>query len=169
MSSLRSLSFSLLAALGAAACASSPAPAALQHTAQPPPPPMPSSMVVADFQALVDHGLLAPLDLPALDHAEISFVDSADEKNAAGTGVLVLTNAMPGGWSEATFVDNQRRVWIVAQQNELHVPEGVSISATRVFRSHHELPPGHVYGGRIEIVARPQPARAPTPARAPIG
>jgi len=149
-----------------AACASTAPSRALsnQVPAQPPPPPMPEALVIADFTAMVEHKVLAPIALPEHGRAEISVFDGGPRLEGR---TVRVTNAMPGGWSESTYVDGANRVWIVQRTNRITAPPNVIISATRVFETTLELPDGYELGGVIRLVDRPDELpplrRAPGP------
>lgn len=110
---------------------------------------MPARMVAVDFDAMVAHSVLTPIELAVVDRAEVSILDA---DGPAAVGQIQLSNAMPGGWSQAVYADGAHRLWIVSRTEELHVPDGVIISATRVFRTTLTIPSGYVLGGHIEII-----------------
>lgn len=116
------------------------------------PPRMPEYLHAADFDGMVAADVLEPLDLPALSHDEIDFLDADEGSEATEAGILVLTSSLPGGSSESAYLDHAGRVWVVVRQSQFHAPDGVSISATRTFRSRHRLPPGTRVAGTIRIV-----------------
>jgi hypothetical protein len=132
-------------------CGAAPPPSATSVAAdRAEPPRMPESMHAVDFDGLVAGKVLEPLDLPALSHEEIEIFDA--DQGAPEAGILVLTSSHPGGSSESAYLDHAGRVWVVVRQSQFHAPDGVSISATRTFRSRHRLPPGTRVAGTIRIV-----------------
>lgn len=140
------MSYRLASVLAVAACSS-----AAPHKVDRPPPPMPARMVAADFDALVAHQVLAPIELPVVSRAE-SFVPF-DDTAPVHPGEIELSNAAPGGWSQTVYADGAHRLWVVSRANELHVPDGVIISATHVWATTVSIPQGYVLGGTVEVVA----------------
>ena len=118
---------------------------------------LPHRMVTVDFEALVEHRVVTPYTAPEVGRDELLVPD----RTARLVGRrLTVTNAMPGGWSEDLYVDGERRVWVVSHTNTLHVPEGVSISATRIFATTYELPADVTFGGEVELVDDPDSLNA---------
>jgi hypothetical protein len=149
---MRFLSLFASIAMLLGACAASPPPSPTSVAAdRAEPPRMPEYVLAADFAGLVAAKVLEPLDLPALSHDEIE-IFGEDIDGPAEAGILVLTSSLPGGSSQTAYLDHAGRVWVVVEQSRMHVPDGVSISATRTFRSRHRLPPGTRYAGMIHIV-----------------
>jgi hypothetical protein len=142
------MAYRRLAAVLALAACSSTAP---QHAAEPADPPaMPERMLAVDFAALVAHRVLAPIELPVVSRAEDDtlFGDTAP----AAPGTLELSNAAPGGWSQTVYADGAHRLWIVSRTNQVHVPDGVIISATHVWTTTVSIPRGYVLGGNISVI-----------------
>lgn len=153
------MSYRLASVLVLAACSS-----AAPHKVDRPPPAMPATMVAADFAALVAHNVLTAIELPVISRAEDLMV--YDDAPPAHPGEIQLSNAAPGGWSQSVYADGAHRLWVVTRANELHVPDGVIISATHIWNTTVSIPAGYVLGGTIQIVGNPD--QLPS-ARAPIG
>ena len=142
--------FTSLLLYGLVACASQPPPTAsipvTYETAAP--PVLPNHLPRAELERRVAAGDLVAMDLKALSHKEVSM---GDQPSIERPGELALSNAMPGGWSTVVYADRFRRLWIATWRNEVHVPDNVSISATRVFETRFEIPIGYRVAGRFDV------------------
>jgi hypothetical protein len=136
-----------------AACASTPTPTTTTATPahEPPAPaPMPKQMSRAELDRRLAAGELKPIALTEISGREISVLDA--NKGVERPNELVLTNAVPNGWSQTVFADRYRRLWIASAAVRAHVPPNVIISATRVFETRFEIPIGYRVVGSFAIV-----------------
>ncbi|MFO0625855.1 MAG: hypothetical protein U0325_09590 [Polyangiales bacterium] len=71
---------------------------------------------------------------------------------AAAAGEVVLTQCQPGGSTESVWRENATgALWLLRTVGGLHVPRGVSISATRCFAQRHRLPAGARIAGTLVV------------------
>lgn len=156
MTYLRFLPAALVGIGLAAGCGSAPPPTpALANTAHPP-PGLPDRLTAHELDRLVADHVIDPIELAVLDRRE-EWDPTALGERLAGS-VLAISYAAPGGWSEATYVDRDRRIWVVGRASRFTVPEGVSISATRIFVTRVQIPSGYTYGGVISVEGSLPPA-----------
>jgi hypothetical protein len=137
----------ILAGCGAATTSSPQTPAVVDRG----PPPMPKQMTHAELERRTAAGELRIMELEAVSREEVS-VGRDDQVVKPAADEVVTTSSMPGGSTSTIYVDRFRRIWIVTQHHSIgHVPEGVSISATRVFSTRWKVPISYRVVGSIEI------------------
>lgn len=147
MKYIASLAFAVLAGCATTAAPTVQEPAATPAVA-PAPAPMPKSMARAEFDRRLAAGELRKIELTAIAHREIDVLDKPTERS----NEIVVTDALPNGWSTAIYADRYRRLWIATFESHVHAPPNVIISATRVFEKRFAVPIGYRLVGKFDVV-----------------
>ena len=142
-----------LVALLLVGCTATPPPAS-PHDPAPVadrgPPAMPKEMTQVELERRLASGELKVMELEPIERREVS-VGGDDAARPAPPDELVTSSALPGGWSSTIYVDRYRRLWVATQQHAVHAPEGVIISATRVFETRWKVPVSYRVVGAFAV------------------
>lgn len=111
------------------------------------------TMTAAEWETARTTGTWELAELPQVgERREVSMIDEPSTAPPPAPGTLRLTSCMPGGQSEAIVRERATdQYWRLRSVGGLHIPQGVSISATRCFQQDHQLPEGRAIAGTLTV------------------